>query len=74
MYKPVFISTTDNTTHRNGIEKCERYDAKCESSTWFNACSKCRAGSIYKIDSTLGIIDYSLCESFSDQNCYAFYE
>lgn len=45
----------------------------CDSTTWFNGCSKCKQNHTYKFDPTKNTVDYSDCEVYDDENCFAFF-
>jgi hypothetical protein len=46
--------------------------ANCQSSTWFNACSKCNSNFAYRYNPATKMVEYDTCISFSsDPNCHA---
>ena len=49
--------------------ECEQI-ANCTGTDWFNSCSQCAAGHVYKFDS--GEIDYKVCTPYvKNENCYS---
>jgi hypothetical protein len=73
-YLPLKMTNSGTGIHLNGVYQCQPAGSNCDAnSTWFNACSNCIVGNIYKYDTNLRTIDYTECYPFPDSNCLAFY-
>ena len=49
--------------------ECKKIE-NCDGLLWFNSCSKCKEGYIWKYDINKGV-DYSTCIEFEGENCIA---
>ena len=71
--KPGFkkIKSLDNSENeiKNFAGRCESIE-NCDGLLWFNNCSKCKNGYIWKYDINKGV-DYSTCIPFEGNNCLA---
>jgi hypothetical protein len=57
------------------VRKCELIE-NCNQSTWFNYCSICNEGFVYRYDTTTKIIEYDYCVAApeGESNCFATIE
>ena len=68
-YRPLYVN---NGVGLLMIYECEKIStSKCASSTWYNACSNCATGFMYKYNPSTKMVEFDRCEAFTDRNCYA---
>lgn len=67
-YKPTRVTNNANLLM---VYECTLIPTtECASSTWFNLCSNCAVGHIYKYDPVKKMVMFDTCIPFPDTDCY----